>query len=89
VRIYPAHANCMQATLLLSGKVLVAGGFVYTGPSLASTELYDPSTNTWSPGTNMTTPRDHHGAVLLPPGQVFVTGGTNQGAALLSSDLYR
>jgi N-acetylneuraminic acid mutarotase len=77
------------ATLLLSGNVLVAGGFVYTGPSLASTELYDPSTNTWSPGTNMTTPRDHQGAVLLPPGQVFVTGGTNQGAALLSSELYR
>ena len=42
-----------------------------------------------TPGTNMTTPRDHHGAVLLPPGQVFVTGGTNQGAALLSSELYR
>src|SRR4030088_2329359 len=38
------------ATLLPSGKVLVAGGVVmpYPAPSLASAELYDPLTNTWS-----------------------------------------
>jgi N-acetylneuraminic acid mutarotase len=77
------------ATLMLSGKVLVTGGFVYTGPSLASTEIYDPGTNTWSAAANMTTPRDHHGAVLLTLGQVFVTGGANQGADTLSSELYR
>jgi N-acetylneuraminic acid mutarotase len=77
------------ATLLLSGEVLVTGGFTYPGPSLSSTELYDPSTNTWSAGPDMTSPRDHHGAVLLPLGQVFVTGGANQGTVQLSSELYR
>jgi N-acetylneuraminic acid mutarotase len=77
------------ATLLLSGKVLITGGFTYPGPSLSSTELYDPSANTWSAGPDMASPRDHHGAVLLPSGPVFVTGGQNQGAALLSSEVYR
>jgi hypothetical protein len=77
------------ATLLLSGKVLVTGGSVYYGPSLVTTELYDPGTNSWSAASSMATPRDHHGAVLLQPGQVLVIGGQNQGAALLTSELYR
>ncbi|HJT59221.1 MAG TPA: kelch repeat-containing protein, partial [Ktedonobacteraceae bacterium] len=35
------------ATLLTNGKVLVAGGLDYG--YLASAELYDPKTGTWSP----------------------------------------
>ena len=36
------------ATLLPSGKVLVAGGSSYSNGSSGSAELYDPATGTWS-----------------------------------------
>ena len=60
-------------TLLPSGKVLVTGGF--NENSLASAEVYDPVTGTWSPTASMTTVRQGHTATLLPSGKVLVTGG--------------
>ncbi|MFH0901202.1 MAG: kelch repeat-containing protein, partial [Pseudomonadota bacterium] len=68
------------ATLLPSGRVLVAGGryssssagsYVY----LASAELYDPSTNSWSPAGSMGAERFWHTATLLSSGKVLVAGG--------------
>jgi Galactose oxidase, central domain len=60
------------ATLLPSGKVLVAG-------SGATAELYDPATGTWSPTGKMTTVRSGHTATLLPSGKVLVAGGRGVG----------
>ena len=37
------------ATLLLNGKVLVAGGYNPSSNYLSSAELYDPATGTWTP----------------------------------------
>src|SRR5436309_14583757 len=53
------------ATLLHSGQVLIAGGETFRiydglGLPLASTELYDPNTGTFSAGGNMTTERWLH-----------------------------
>lgn len=61
------------ATLLINGKVLVAGGM--SNEALASTELYDPATNAWTLAAAMSTPRSGHRAVLLPDGKVLVVGG--------------
>src|SRR5438093_516162 len=64
------------ATLLLNGNVLVAGGFGMAG-NLASVELYDPASGTWTDTGSLATGRDAHTATLLPSGKVLVAGGYN------------
>ena len=66
------------ATLLKSGKVLVAGGRDNTGVH-ASCELYDPDTETWSMTGSMASPRNRHTATRLTINDtdvVFVLGGS-------------
>ena len=60
------------ATLLPTGKVLVAGGF--DGAQLASAELYDSVTGAWTFAGSMTTKRAGHTATILPSGEVLVVG---------------
>jgi N-acetylneuraminic acid mutarotase len=74
------------ATPLPSGKVLVAGGF--NGSDLASAQLYDPGSNTWSPAGSMNFAREHATATLLNNGKVLVVGGANFSGALASAELY-
>ena len=64
------------ATLLPSGKVLVAGG-TGGGVYLASAELYDPAAQRWSATGSLGTGRYSHTATLLPAGKVLVAGGYN------------
>ena len=70
------------ATLLLSGKVLVAGG-----PN-ASAELYDPKGEMFTTTGDMTAPRSGHTATLLADaalpnsGKVLMVGGGTQTAEL-------
>ena len=62
------------ATLLPNGKVLVAGGTNDFG-TLASAELYDPASGTWTATGSLITARASHTATLLPNGKVLVAGG--------------
>lgn len=70
------------ATLLPTGKVLVAGGCEPAHPGASAcvsatdkVELFDPTTVTWSPAGNMTVPRTGHAATVLPDGDVLIVGG--------------
>ncbi len=79
------------ATLLPNGQVLVAGGAapdsVHGGLlSLASAELFDPTTGDWTATTNnLKIPRANQTATLLPNGQVLLAGGFRDGPGQLSS----
>jgi hypothetical protein len=74
------------ATLLPSGKVLVAGGCC----TLASAELYDPATGTWSATGSMTTPHSAVTATLLASGKVLIAGGSDSACrcSQASAELY-
>ena len=79
------------ATLLPDGRVLVAGGSG-SDPSgfdsLASAEVYDPGSGTWTAAGSMAEIRVAHTATLLRDGEVLVAGGFNSGGALASAELY-
>jgi hypothetical protein len=81
------EAHCSPtATLLGTGKVLVAGGTNCSSyDPLASAELYDPGTATWSAAAAMVEARSGQTATLLSDGKVLVTGG---GTDLASAELY-
>jgi hypothetical protein len=75
-------------TTLPSGRVLIAGG-QGRQQVLASSEVYDPATNTWSAGGAMAFPRVDHTATLLEDGRVLVAGGTYTKAPdAITSELY-
>jgi hypothetical protein len=75
------------ATLLMNGKVLLAGGSVWETSYLADAELYDPSTRTFTVIASMIRPRDDHTATLLRDGTVLVAGGESFGA-VAATELY-
>jgi hypothetical protein len=77
------------ATLLPGGKVLMAGGQTVTGGSLASAELYNPATRSFSATGSLHTARSYPAAALLPGGKVLVTGGLSDNFISVSSaELY-
>lgn len=75
-----AHSDPAFA-VLQDGRVLVAGGYYVDLPDhpparvLASTELFDPASGTWSPTSDLHLARYGAQAVTLADGRVLVVGG--------------
>jgi len=75
------------ATRLSDGRVLVAGGLSTPQANgadvyLASAEIYDPTSNRWSPAADMPVALGDQGntGTLLPDGRVLIVGGGNAAA---------
>ena len=84
------------ATLLRDGRVLATGGAIDPDGDqvLASAELYDPASGSWTTVEDMSEPRSAHTATLLPDGRVLVVGGIGRFVSpmetrmLASAELY-
>ncbi|MEM7036626.1 MAG: kelch repeat-containing protein, partial [Bacteroidota bacterium] len=76
------------ARLLPDGRVLVAGGvntalaFGYSN----STEIFDPTTGSWSLGPTMQAERNTPGLTNLPSGEVLISGGAYNSGRLETFD---
>lgn len=93
-RLTPAHDMLSArgghtATVLPDFKVLLAGGKNQRGTVLASTEIYDPTTEKFSAGPRMITARAGHISAILGDSNILIAGGAGRGgAALSSSEVY-
>ncbi len=78
--------SAQSAILLRDGTVLVSGGNMDRTPctdpdptvcvtTLATAEIYNPSTGQWKTAGEMTIPRSFHTTTLLANGKVLATGG--------------
>jgi hypothetical protein len=92
------------ATLRNDGSVLVAGGADSTSlvagsakagllpEPTATAELFNPASGSFTPTSNMANARARHAAILLPDGEVLLTGGVNSTAipdSLTSAELFQ
>jgi hypothetical protein len=75
-----------SATLLNNGKVLVAGGGLSGGQTIA--ELYDPSAGTFTTTGVIAYDRDYHTATLLNNGKVLVAGSFQSNDGRSIAELY-
>jgi hypothetical protein len=88
----PAAPDAMRtnhtATLLSSGKVLVAFGAGFGACCSSSARIYDPITDMWASGGSWTFGLQEHTATLLADGRVLVAGGDGNGPVLRNAEVY-
>lgn len=96
-RIVPTGALAVPraahtATLLATGRVLIAGGCTARSCELAdagaTAELFDPATGTFAATGRMAVARVGHRAVPLRDGTVLIVGGWGPGGTLASAEIY-
>jgi len=80
------------ATVLPSGKVLVTGGtpaaIDVSSEIYATSELYDPTTKSFSPTGSMAKARRGHTATLLTSGKVVIVGGVAGNTGSTAAEVY-
>lgn len=77
------------ATRMANGQVLVVGGLSSSDIPLASAELYNPATDTFTTTGSLSVARYNHTANLLANGQVLVVGGlSSSDSPLASTEIY-
>ena len=80
------------ATLLPSGRVLIAGGCAVDGCESdgrgSTTELFDPATGRFEPGPRLTRARVGHAGVRLRDGSVLLLGGWTGGTPTATAERY-
>lgn len=74
-----------KANLLPSGKVLLVGGQDGSNKPIASAEVYDPVSQSFSVTGFMAAGRTEFASSLLPNGEVLVTGGLDPSNRVLTS----
>ncbi len=80
------------ATLLASGRVLLAGGYLGNVVTTNTAELYDPTIGTFAPTASMAEDREQHTATLLLDNRVLIVGGTPDwllGPDLATAEVYQ
>jgi hypothetical protein len=79
-----------SATLVPSGKVVVAGGFDGNGKPVKAIEIFDPVAGTWTlSAVQLTTGVGHHTATLMADGRiVFAGGNAGTGGAVDALQVY-
>ncbi|AUX22245.1 uncharacterized protein SOCEGT47_027460 [Sorangium cellulosum] len=79
------------ATLLPDGRLLVAGGdtgLMEETEALASVEVFDPVSGTWSTESSLSTARAKHTATPLPDGRVLIAGGFDPETIIDSAEIF-
>jgi len=73
----PAPEMSHEAVLLRDGRVMVLGGEPLLGVPVSWTQVYDPSTRSWSTSESMHFARIGFTASVLGDGRVLVVGGVD------------
>jgi Galactose oxidase, central domain/Kelch motif len=77
------------ATAIGPTTVLIAGGVDSSGKALATAEVFDLSTNTFTTVGSMHSARFDHTSVALPNGKVLIAGGEDAtGATLNTAEIF-
>jgi len=78
--------------LLHNGEVIMVGGIdsgAGNGNEIASTEIYNPTSQTWRQVANLNVARHYAEAIVLSDGRVLIAGGVGNSNSILSStELY-
>jgi N-acetylneuraminic acid mutarotase len=77
---------------VVNNKIYLVGGKIYSNASPYSietslTEIYDPSTNTWTTGTPLPTPIYGYASAVMD-GKIYVVGGSRNAGPVDSNQVY-